>query len=72
MTIKPKSKGKARGRKAAPNDFVERALYDGTRLLGSYRPAKNGFAAYDRKGKRLGTFNDERAARAAIAGDREP
>ena len=60
----PKAK-KARG-KSASREFAEWALYDGTRLLGSFSPAKTGFAAYDRKGRRLGAFDDADAARLAI------
>lgn len=66
MTTKPKRTKCAR--QAAVRDFAERALYDGTRLLGSFAPAKAGFAAFDRNGKRLGVFDDVNAARLAIVG----
>jgi hypothetical protein len=61
---KPKGRRKARRKNA---DFVERAIYDGTKLLGSFAPAKEGFAAWDRKGKRLGAFDTIDEARLAIS-----
>ena len=64
MTTKPRRTKCAR--KAASRDFAEWALYDGTRLLGSFSPVKAGFAAYDCKGRRLGAFDDADAARLAI------
>lgn len=51
---------------ASASDRSERAVYDGLRLLGSYAPAKGGFAAFDRNGKRLGNFADAASARDAI------
>jgi hypothetical protein len=71
MTTKPKSRRKLAARKSAAQDYAERAIYDGLTLCGSFAPTKNGFAAYDRKGKRLGVFATISNARAAITGDAE-
>jgi hypothetical protein len=39
--------------------------------LGSFRASATGFAAFDAEGKRLGTYDDSRAATAAIVGAAE-
>ena len=44
----------------------ESAIYDGSRHIGDLRPSKGKFVAYSAAGRRLGVFDDDRAAMRAV------
>ena len=44
----------------------ESAIYDGSRHVGDLRPSKGKFVAYSAGGRKLGVFDDDRAAMRAV------
>lgn len=57
-----------RPKRRADNGIVEVALYDGVRCLGFYRPRRDGIAAFDGRGRRIGSFDTKDNALVAIMG----
>lgn len=55
-----------KNRPSSASESSETAIYDGLQFLGSIRPCKTGFAAYDRDGRGVGRFATKDLARLAI------